>query len=81
MFVTNEIDSIKGNNKLIKKSIKPKIRKLSKSQKSAKLGKKLLKNRSLPNFKIKENRSSFLTFKTRLAFNYLWLAIIKALIL
>ena len=77
MFITNKIGGIKDNNKSIEKFIKPKIRKLFKSQKLIKLKKKLLKNKNLSNFKIKENISSFLTFKARIAFNYLWLAFIK----
>ena len=46
--------------------------------KLTKLGKKLLKNRNLSNFKIKKNGLSFLTFKTRTFFNYLQLAFIEA---
>ena len=46
-------------------------KKLSKSQKLAKLEKKLSKDGNLSNFSIKKNESSFLTPNTRTAFNWL----------
>ena len=55
ILIINEIDDIKSSDKLIEKFIKPKIKKLFKSQKLAKLRKKLLKNKDLPNFKAKKN--------------------------
>ena len=61
------------------KSEKPKSKKLSKSQKLTKLGKKLLKSRNSPNFNAKKDGLSFLTSKARTAFNCLQLAFIKAL--
>ena len=64
-----------------KKSGKLKAQKLSKSQKSAKLEKKLSKNENLSNFNAKENGLSFLTPKAKTAFNCLWLTFIEALIL
>ena len=82
MLITNKIDSIEGDNKLIKKFIKPKNKKLFKSKKSkseklfksqslAKLRKKLSKNRNLPNFNIKKTRPSFLISNTKTTFNHL----------
>ena len=81
MFIANKVNGIKNDDKLIKKFIKPKIRKLFKSQKLAKLEKKLLKNKNLPNFKVKKNKSSFLTSKIKIVFNYLWLTFIETPIL
>ena len=69
VFITNKVGDIKGDNELIKKFVKSKIG--SKSQKLAKLRKRLSKNGNLPNFKGKKNRSSFLTFKARITFNFL----------
>ena len=40
--------------------------------------KKLSKSRNSLKFIVKKGKSSFLTFNTRTAFNYLWLAFIKA---
>ena len=51
--------------KHIRKSKKLKAQKLSKS------GKKLQKNRNLPNFNAKKIGPNFLTFNIRKAFNYL----------
>ena len=58
-----------------------KIKKLSKSQKSAKSRKKLLKSGNLPNFDTKKKGLNFLTLNIKMAFNYLWLVFTKALIL
>ena len=65
VFIINKLSGIKSNNKLIKKFVEPKTKKLFKSQKLAKLKKKLLKSGNLPNFKAKKNRSSFLIFKAK----------------
>ena len=74
-----------------KKSRKSKSQKSSKSQKLSKLrkskseklttSKKPSKNENSPNFSAKEAGSSFLTFGAKKAFNRLWFAFIKALIL
>ena len=48
-----------------------KSKKLSKSWKLAKLGKKLSKNRNSPNFNTKKNELSFLILNARMAFNCL----------
>ena len=76
---------VRGNSKeLAKKSGKSKSKKskkLSKSQKSAKSGKNLSKRWNLPNFSATETGSNFLTPKTRVAFNCLWLAFTETLIL
>ena len=76
VFATNQVGGIEDDNELIEK-----YGKLSKSQKLAKLEKKLSKSRNLPNFDIEENGPSFLTPDARMAFNYLRLAFTKALIL
>ena len=94
VLATDEVSSIEGSNKLIKKCGKlsktrkssksqklSKFQKLSKSQKLAKLKKELSKSGNLPNFDAKENEPSFLTPDTRTAFNYLWLAFTRAPIL
>ena len=87
VLVANEVGIIKGSGKLIEKFMELKIRKLlkalilSKSQKLAKLGKKLSKRRNSLNFNAKESRLSFLTSSAKEAFNYLQLAFIKAPIL
>ena len=65
----------------LSKSKNLKDEKLSKSQKLAKLKKKLSKSGNLPHFNAKENEPSFLTFNTKMAFNRLQLAFIKAPIL
>ena len=52
---------------------------MSKLRKSK--SKKLLKSRNSPNFNITKVELSFLTPNARMAFNQLWLAFIKALIL
>ena len=72
MFATNEIEDIKNNNKLIKKFVKSKITKLSKSQKlkgkkSAKL-KNLSKSDNLSKFNAKKFELSFLISTLRLLF-------------
>ena len=72
--------------KHIKKSKKSEGQKLFKSQKLkieklAKLGKNLSKIRKSSNFDAKEKNPSFLTSKTKVAFNRLWLAFTKALVL
>ena len=61
----NEIN-IDNSEKIIKKS-----EKLFKSQKLAKLEKKLSKSENLFKFDIIKAGPSFLTFNTRMAFNYL----------
>ena len=76
IFAANEIGGIKGDNKLIEK-----YEKLSKSWKLTKSERKLLKSGNLFNFDIKKNGSSFLIPNTRMAFNCLRLAFIKATIL
>ena len=82
ILTTNKVDGIKGNDELIKKCGELlKIRKLSKSQKLAKLKNDLSKSRNLSNFNTKKNRSNFLISNTRIAFNCLQLAFTKALIL
>ena len=93
MLTINKIGGIKSNNELIKICRKlSKTRKLSKlrnlkdkklfkSQKSTKLGKKLSKRWNLSNLDTKKNEPSFLILKARIAFNCLWLIFIKALIL
>ena len=63
------------------KEIARKLEKLFKSQKSAKLRKKLLKNRNSPNFGASKAKLKFLTSDASIAFNRLWLAFIKAPIL
>ena len=80
-----KIDNDKGSNsiggiEITKKSGKLKDQKLSKSQKSAKLGKNLSKDGNSPNFDAKDDGPSFLTSKARATFNCLWLAFTKALI-
>ena len=80
---------LSGDNiKYAKKFKKSKDQKSAKSQKSSKLGKsksekskKLIKSGNSSNFEAIKARSIFLTFDTRIAFNYLLLAFIKALIL
>ena len=54
IYIVNEISNIEGDNKLIEKFIELKIKKLFKSQKLAKLKKKLTKIRNSPNFKAKK---------------------------
>ena len=58
-----------------------KTEKLFKSQKSAKLGKKLSKSRNLPYFNAKKNGPSFLIPNAKTVFNHLRLALTKAPIL
>ena len=78
----NEVNRvcISSFKKIAKKSGKSKNKKLSKFQKSAKSGKKLLKSINSHIFGIKKNGLSFLTSKTKVSFNCLWLAFIKVLI-
>ena len=72
MLATNKIGNIEGSDKSIKKYEKLlKTRKLFKSQKLAKFGIKLLKNRDSPNFDIKKNGLSCLILNTKTAFNHL----------
>ena len=66
MLAINKVDSVEGSNKLIEK-----YEKLSKTEKLAKLRKKLLKSENSPNFNDKKNGLSFLTPNTRIVFNYL----------
>ena len=54
---------------------------MSKSWNLAKLGKKLSKSRNSTNFDATEDKPKFLTPDARTAFNRLWLAFTKALIL
>ena len=88
MLIANKVSaadedgSVEGGDRSIEKCGKLwKTRKLSKSWKLAKLRKKLSKSGNLPNFNAKENGPSFLTPDVRIAFNCLWLAFTKALIL
>ena len=64
-----------------KKLGKSKGQNLSKSQKSVKLTIKSSKNENLSNFNAIETGSSFLTSDAKTAFNCLWLAFTKTLIL
>ena len=54
---------------------------MSKSQNLAKLEKKLLKSENLTNFDFTKAELKILTPDTRIAFNYLWLTFMEALIL
>ena len=82
MLAANEVGSIKSSDESIEKYRKlSKTGKLFKSQKLAKLRKKLSKNENLLNFNAKKNGPSFLTPDARMTFNYLWLTFTKALIL
>ena len=74
----DEIDRFDVSNS---REIIKKLRKLFKSQKLAKSGKKLLKSENLPNFGITEARRKFLTLDTKITFNYLWLIFTKTPIL
>ena len=84
VLITNKAGIIEGNSESIKKSVKlisrklSKGQKLSKFQKSAKLGKKLSKCGNLPNFDTKKNGPSFLNLEAKTAFYLLWLAFIEA---
>ena len=72
LLASNKISGVKGGDKSIEKYEKLlKAGKLSKSQKSAKSRKELSKSGNLPIFHTKENRQSFLTPDTKMAFNYL----------
>ena len=72
MLTINEVGDVEGSNKSIEKYKKLlKIENLSKSQKSAKLGKILSKSGNLHNFDTKKNGPSFLTFDIKTAFNCL----------
>ena len=53
-------------------------KKLSESQKSAKLGKKLLKSKNSLKFDVKKNKPSVFTSNVKMAFNHLWLTFTKA---
>ena len=67
-----------GGVEIAKKSKKLKGQKTSKSRKLSKSRKNLSKSENLPNFSATESGPSFLTLKTRSAFNCLWLAFTKA---
>ena len=75
--VVNKFGDSGDGIKYTKKSGKLKGQKLTKSQKSAKLGKKSSKSGNLPNFDAKKNRPSFLTLGVKKTFNHLWLVFIK----
>ena len=82
MLAADKGGGIEDSDELIEKYRKlSKTRKLTKSQKSAKSGKKLSKSGNLSNFHAKKNGPSFFTPNTKTAFNHLWLAFTKALIL
>ena len=95
VLAANEVGDIGGGDRLSNgsKRIEPKTRrsenqksaksqKLSKSEKfKGKKSKKPSTSGNLPNFNVKDRRPSFLTPKARSTFNYLWLALTKALIL
>ena len=92
LFATNKIDGIEVGNKLIEKCGKLlKTRKLSKGLKLSKSenskGKKLAKfkkpskSKNSPIFNAKKAGPNFLMLEARTAFNRLWLAFTKALIL
>ena len=94
VFITNEVAAInkfggiEDCHKLIEKYQKlsktgklSKSQKLFKSQKSTTSKKVLSKSENFSNFNVKENGPSFLTLDARTAFNHLWLAFIKVLIL
>ena len=84
-----EVDEFGGDDvEHAKKSRKSKGQKLAKSQKLFKSGKSKVeklkkppKSGNRPNFNAKNTGSSFLTPKARSAFNHIWLAFTKALIL
>ena len=76
----NGIEYAKKLEKLFKLK-KSKSEKIFKSQNFAKLEKKLLKSRNSINFGIIKVVPKFLNPNTSIAFNCLWLAFIKALIL
>ena len=84
VYATNKISGIEYSDKFTEKYRKlSKIRKLSKfqnlfkSQKSAKSRKKLSINGNLPIFDNKKNWPCFLTLKTKVFFNNLWLIFTK----
>ena len=77
-----------GSVEIAKKSGKSKSQKTTKSRKLSKSGKSKgeksknpSKSGNSPNFDTKDSGSSFLTPEARSAFNHLWLAFTKALIL
>ena len=72
---------IDNNKKIARKLEKSKSKKLFKSQKLAKLEKKLLKSENSLNYDAKEIKLNFLSFDTRKTFNCLLLAFIKVSIL
>ena len=76
----NGVKYAKKSGKL-SKSGKSKSEKMSKSQNSAKLGKKLSKNKNSTNFNATEDRPKFLTLNAKTAFNRLRLAFTEAPIL
>lgn len=73
LLVINKVGSIENNNKLIKKFIVPKARKLFKSKKSKNKNlaksKKMLKIRNLPKFNVKKIGINFLIMNPRTALN------------
>lgn len=76
VLIFNNISNIKSNNKLIKKFIESKTRKLLKFQKlfkSRKLAKSqnLLKHKNLSKFNTKETRPKLLVFGIKKVFNCL----------
>ena len=83
---------VDGSEKIVKKLKKLKSqklfksgnlkgKKLFKSQKLAKSEKKLLNNKNLSNFSAMKTKLKFPIPNTKTAYNHLWLAFIKALIL
>ena len=83
MLATNEDDNVGGSNRLNdgSKYIESKIGITSKFQKLSKSRKNSSKSGNSPNFGATKSGPSFLTHKTRSAFNRLWLTFIKAPIL
>ena len=77
----DKINGFGGDVKHTKKSGKSKSQKTFKSRKSAKSGKNSSKSENSSNFCATKSGPSFLTPEVRTAFNCLWLAFTKALIL
>ena len=78
--VSDSVKYTKKSGKLFK-SRKSKSEKMSKSQNLAKSGKKLSKSENLTNFNATKTKPKFLIFNTRIAFNYLQLTFIEALMI
>ena len=77
----NRVELAKKSEKLKSQNL-AKFRKLSKSEKSkSEKSKKQLNSENSPNFVATETGPRFLTPDARIAFNRLWLAFIKTLIL